>query len=132
MLLHPQPFDIRTCDDHQECFVLELSGELDIASAPWLRETLLSTLNTRSSPLVIDLSELTFIDSTGLNALVAGYNRAKQLERPYAVAGMRRNTATVFRITALDTVIPIYATASDARDNLVDPTSDAQRNAQTA
>jgi anti-sigma B factor antagonist len=111
-------FDIRTYEDHQGCLILELSGELDLAEAPRLSEQLLRTLNTCNGPVVVDLSRLDFIDSTGLNALIAGYHRAKQLGRPYAVAGLRRSAASLFKITALDSVIPIYDTASDACDNL--------------
>lgn len=107
-------FDIRVNEADEACLILELSGEIDLAVAPRLRETLLRNLNTHRCALVVDLAGVTFIDSTGLNALVAGHRRAKQLQRPYVVAGLRPPARKLFEMTSLDVLIPIYVSAADA------------------
>lgn len=55
--------------------VVTVAGELDVASAPGLRDLLLGSLN-RCSELVLDLTAVTFLDSTGLQALLAARRRA--------------------------------------------------------
>src|SRR5580693_5391653 len=60
----------------REAFV-DLSGELDLASAPQLRELLVTMLiEDGPSRLVIDLSDLVYLDSTGLSVLVTAHKRA--------------------------------------------------------
>ncbi len=86
--------------------VAELAGELDIASAPALREELLSLLQRGSSRLVIDLSKVSFCDASGLAVLVSTGRRARllggflrlaavspQVSRVLQVTGLRRNLA---------------------------------------
>src|ERR1700746_3575786 len=59
--------------------IAELTGELDIASAPALRDQLLSLLRPDSSRLVIDLSRVSFCDASGLAVLVNTARRARLL-----------------------------------------------------
>jgi anti-sigma B factor antagonist len=59
--------------------VLDLRGELDIAVNDALRDVLVDTITTRRPPrVVVNLRHVTFIDSTGMTALLAGYNAARQ------------------------------------------------------
>jgi anti-sigma B factor antagonist len=69
---------------HQDgTVVLELRGELDIAVNDALRDVLVDTIRTRRPPgVVVSMRHVTFVDSTGIGALVAGYNAAR-------IAGVR-------------------------------------------
>ena len=64
----------------QERAVLEVGGEVDMYSSPTLRERIAELLDSGESVLVVDLSGTSFLDSTGLGALVAGLNHAKQVD----------------------------------------------------
>jgi anti-anti-sigma factor len=57
--------------------VAEVSGELDIASASWLRETLLLAIRRHGPAICVDLQGVTFLDCSGINALLATARRAR-------------------------------------------------------
>lgn len=107
------PFSIQT-DETGGALVIRLTGEIDVAAAPAVRETVLKSLNTWTGPLVIDMAGVAFIDSTGLGALLAGYHRARQLERPYSVAAPRAQAIKLFEITALTKLIPVHGSVDEA------------------
>jgi anti-sigma B factor antagonist len=66
--------------------VLELRGELDVAVNDALRDVLLDTILTRRPPCVIvSMQHVTFVDSTGMGALLAGYNAARSAGVRYVV-----------------------------------------------
>jgi anti-sigma B factor antagonist len=108
----PDHLEIRV-EDTSGCLVVRLAGEMDLASSPRLRETLLRLLNRTDLSVVIDLSALDFIDSTGLSALIAGARRATALGRDYALAAPQPRIRKVFDVTGIGQVIPVH----DAIDN---------------
>lgn len=57
--------------------VLEICGEIDILSAPWLRDELLWTLQRHGPWVAVDLAGVTFMDCTGINVLLATLHRAR-------------------------------------------------------
>jgi anti-anti-sigma factor len=63
----------------QDCATLRLSGEIDLSTAPAVREAALSALQQFSTVLHIDLSGVSFMDSTGLEVLLATRRRAELL-----------------------------------------------------
>jgi anti-sigma B factor antagonist len=82
--------------------IAELAGELGIASAPELREQLLSLLRPGSSRLVIDLSKVSFCDATGLAVLVSAARRARLLGGFLRLAAVSPQVGQVLNITGLD------------------------------
>jgi anti-sigma B factor antagonist len=81
--------------------VVRLAGELDIAGSRELRSVLHALT---SDDLVIDLSALSFIDSTGLNVLMGAYRAAVRRGRRFSIRAPGRQTLDVLSITGLDTV----------------------------
>src|SRR5580658_8902524 len=81
--------------------IAELTGELDIANAPALREQLLGLLRPGSSRLVIDLSKVSFCDATGLAVLVSTARRAKLLGGFLRLAAVSPQVRQVLEITGL-------------------------------
>jgi len=94
--------------------VVTISGELDIASAPVLREQLLGLLRPGASRIVIDLSGVTFCDASGLAVLVGASRRAGLLDGVLRLAASTPLTATVLRLTGLDSRFEIFATVPEA------------------
>ena len=94
--------------------VVELRGELDVSSASSLRERLLGILADQAPNLILDLSRLTFIDSTGISVLLAAERRAHELGGSLSLAGPQKIVTRVLHITSLDRHFPIFPTVDDA------------------
>jgi anti-sigma B factor antagonist len=94
--------------------VLDVAGEVDVYSAPELRERLSDLLNADDASLVVNLSEVTFLDSTGIGTLVAGLNRAVQFGGTLILVCDHERILKLFRITGLDTVFSIRSSVDDA------------------
>jgi anti-sigma B factor antagonist len=101
----------REVDSHE---VVEVRGEVDVHSAPQLRDRLIEVLDAGKSSVVVDLSWLQFIDSTGLGALVAAYNHANTAGAEFRLVCKADRLLKVFRITGLDEVFQIYPTIEQA------------------
>jgi anti-anti-sigma factor len=92
-------------------------GELDIASAPTLREELAAVITADPRPRVVccDLTEVTFMDSTALSALVFAHETAAIGGQEFCVAGARSSVHRVIELTQLDQVIACHDSMDAAR-----------------
>lgn len=94
--------------------VVTASGELDVHTAPALKERL-DALSTVPSPsLVVDLGEVGFIDSTGLGVLVSTLKHVREGGGSLDVVVSSPRVLRVFALTGLDVVIPLHATLDEA------------------
>ena len=103
--------------------VLYVSGELDIATAPLLRSRSTDLLHGSATPLLIDLSGVTFCDSSGLSAMVAAERAAGMQRISLAFVKVSDPVAKLFRITNLDHCLRIYTDLPTAVAKLPHPTS---------
>jgi anti-sigma B factor antagonist len=94
--------------------VLELSGELDAASAPALRERLAEVATRSGGPLVIDLTSLMFIDSTGLSVLLNARRRLTRRGRDFGVVCPTGHVRRILEVTKLLDTLGCYATRDQA------------------
>jgi anti-sigma B factor antagonist len=101
--------------------VVSVQGEIDVYSAPALKDALSALLETRSSAVVVDLTEVGFLDSTGLGALVAARTSATDAGARLAVVCDRDRILKLFRITGLDGVFDIFPTVDAAVQGLDAP-----------
>jgi anti-sigma B factor antagonist len=96
-------------DSVDDVRVLGVAGEVDVYSAPTLREQLAALIDESGGGLiVVDLAATTFIDSTGLGVLVAGHNHAAQGGGSVRIVCAQERILKLFRITGLDDVLSIY------------------------
>jgi anti-sigma B factor antagonist len=93
--------------------VLAVSGDVDIASAPALRERLAGAIGAYAG-VVVDLDQVPFLDSTGLGVLVAAHNRAHSAGCTLALARPQRIVKNALRLVQVDTVIDVYESLDDA------------------
>jgi anti-sigma B factor antagonist len=101
--------------EHDGVAVLSVSGEVDLATAPRLRATLVDLTGRRpGEPLVVDLGGVEFLDSTGLGVLVGGQRRARTHGGEVHLVVSTDRLVELFRLTRLDAVFPIHATLSSA------------------
>jgi anti-sigma B factor antagonist len=98
--------------------VVSVRGEVDVFSAPLLKEELFACLDCAPRRLIVDVTGSDFVDSTGLGVLVAGARRARACA--FAVVCDDGPTRHIFTIVGLDQVFGLYRTRSDAlRDHPV-------------
>ena len=81
---------------------MTLSGELDIATAPRFEEALRRAEAERPETIVVDLSELAFMDSTGLRSIVSADGRAREAGRRLVLVRGSEMVQRVMRLTRLD------------------------------
>ena len=94
--------------------VLLVGGEVDVATAPRLREQLIALVNDGRHHLVIDLEAVDFIDSTGLGVLIGALKRVRTQGGELALVCTERRILKVFEITGLDRVFRIGGTVEEA------------------
>jgi anti-anti-sigma factor len=94
--------------------VAALSGELDFASVPELRDQLLGVLRPDACRLIIDLSHVSFCDVSGLAVLVGTNRRARLLRGVLRLAAPAPPVIETLRITGLDLKLDVFPTVSAA------------------
>ena len=103
---------IRSSDDDTQVF--ELQGSLDIATSPTVRAALLDAAERGQHRVIVDLSRLDFIDSTGLGALIGGQRRAKENGGEVRLVTREGQILRLLRITGLLSVFGVYHTLDEA------------------
>jgi len=86
---------------------LRVTGDLDLETAPQVLAAIEPHLAGGTEPLVLDLSRLTFIDSSGLSALIRVHQRTTDAGRGLAIVPPTPPVAKVLEITGLDEVLPL-------------------------
>lgn len=100
----------RDIGDHA---IIELKGEVDIYTAPSLRETIVDTVEKGRYKIAVDLNEVVFLDSTGLGVLVGGLKRVKQHDGELGIICNQEKIMRIFKITGLTKVFEMYDSVSD-------------------
>ena len=111
-------FDIKTEELANDAYVIALTGEVDLYTAPEFKQQLLEVIGQGAKEVVVDFSDTTFIDSTTLGVLVGGVKRLRAQEGRLSLVCSDRNITKIFEITGLDRVFTIYATRDEAIDQL--------------
>lgn len=101
----------RTEGDHT---VLDVGGEVDVYTAPKLRERLVELVGEGHYNLVVDMTKVEFLDSTGLGVLVGGLKRVRAHEGTLALVCNQERILKIFRITGLTKVFPIHDSLEEA------------------
>src|SRR5450755_358677 len=94
--------------------VISVSGEIDVYTAPSLRERLNELVASGHYDLIVDMEGVEFLDSTGLGVLVGGLKRVRSHEGTLRLVCAQEKILKVFRITGLTKVFPIHATLAQA------------------
>jgi anti-sigma B factor antagonist len=94
--------------------VVTVGGEIDVYTAPKLREQLIDLVSGGNYHLVVDMETVDFLDSTGLGVLVGGLKRVRAHEGSLRLVCTQERILKIFRITGLTKVFPIHATVDEA------------------
>lgn len=96
--------------------VLRLDGRLNMVSAPRLKASIDQTVEGGRPRIVVDLGAVTFMDSSGLGALIAGLKKARQASGDLRITGVTQQVATVLSLTNLDRVLRAHPSVEAAAD----------------
>jgi anti-sigma B factor antagonist len=94
--------------------VVVVGGEIDVYTAPKLREQLVDLVNAGKYHLVVDMEGVEFLDSTGLGVLVGGLKRVRAHDGSLSLVCTQERILKIFRITGLTKVFPIHETVDAA------------------
>jgi anti-sigma B factor antagonist len=94
--------------------VIGLRGEIDVYTAPLLRQKIVDVVDEGAVNLVIDMSSVDFLDSTGLGVLVQGLRRVKMRGGSLSLVITQDKIRKIFDITGLNQAFPIFTTQAEA------------------
>jgi len=94
--------------------VLPLKGEIDLHVSPSVTASLNSMIERKPQRLVVDLSNVTYIDSAGLAALIGAMQKVEGYGGKFLLAGLQETVRSIFEISRLDQVFQIFPDADAA------------------
>jgi anti-sigma B factor antagonist len=103
-------FKLATADLGNGVYTVSVAGEVDLATAPELKEGLGEVVNNGARGVLVDLSNASFIDSTTLGVLMGAVKRLRPVGGELAIACHDSNIRKIFEITLLDRVFKIFDT----------------------
>jgi anti-sigma B factor antagonist len=110
--------------ERERSHTLLLEGELDIASAPMLEATIEDICAQRPSELVLDMTGVEFVDSSGMNAILRGKALCEQHGCDFCLSPAQRPVARVFEVTRLIDRLPLRKARAERGQPAPDSTSD--------
>jgi len=94
--------------------VVAVRGEIDLFTAPELKQKLTDAIEGGKSRIVVDLSDTSFLDSTALGVLIGAVKRLRTREGALVIVNVDQNIAKTFEITGLDQIFTILPTRDEA------------------
>ena len=94
--------------------VLELRGDIDLNEKPKVAAQLEPLIERQTTGIVIDLTKVPYVDSSGLAIFIDALQRVQQYGGKLALAGLQDNVRLVFQISKLDKVFEIFGDSQSA------------------
>lgn len=98
--------------------IITVEGELDLYTAPRLKESLMAALEDDVLKIVVNMTGVHFIDSSALGVLIGGVKRLKPKGGRLVLVSVDENVNWIFQITGLNAVFDIFHSQEDALRNL--------------
>ncbi|MGB3572907.1 MAG: STAS domain-containing protein [Phormidesmis sp.] len=103
-----------TTPEGDKVAILTPTGRLDITTAWQFRLKLQDSISAASPHILVNLSGVNFIDSSGLTSLVAGMRDADKVDGSFRICNIHPEAKLVFEVTMMDSVFEIYETEAEA------------------
>ena len=97
-----------------EIVIVALKGRLDSSSAPQLGKSVEKVLLASHPKLAVDMSGVTFIDSSGLSALVQVMKRCRERQGAMVIFGLQQTVRMIFELTRLDKAFDLFPSEKEA------------------
>ena len=93
--------------------IIVLRGDIDLETSPQVRTALLNCVGLKGT-VIVDLTEVSYIDSSGVASLVEAYQHARKGQTRFALAAVSEAAMRVLELARLDKVFSIYPTVADS------------------
>jgi anti-sigma B factor antagonist len=113
----PMDLELET-SERGEARVLSLRGEIDVYTAPRLRQAIVDLVEEGVHDIVVDMEQVDFLDSTGLGVLVEGLKRVRSDQGDLAIVATQDKILKIFDITGLNKAFHIHGSVEDAVDDV--------------
>ena len=90
--------------------IIDSSGDVDLYSSPRLRDALLAEIKADGPSVLVNMSDVTYIDSSGIATLVEGLQLSRQTKTRFGLFGLRPNARSVLELARLHKVFTIFET----------------------
>jgi anti-sigma B factor antagonist len=107
-------FSVNTAALGGDSFIITLTGEVDLYTAPSLEQALEGVVGLGGTAVALDLAEVSFVDSTVLGVLLRYHERLQNLGGELVVVTQDRRVLRIFEVTGLDRVFSIERRLADA------------------
>jgi anti-sigma B factor antagonist len=111
-----QDFNVEIIGPTGDCAVLQITGELDAYTAPFLRDRMRDLSAVGIVHVIADLRQVGFLDSTGLGVLVGGLKRFREHDGSLVPVVTKTSILKIIQITGLTTVLPPRSSVANAID----------------
>jgi anti-sigma B factor antagonist len=105
---------VKNINEENDTTVIELSGDIDLHCATDLRGYLLETLQKKPKNIIINMSDVGFMDSSGLATLVEALQLSRRYKGQLKLVGMQHRVRSIFEISKLDSIFQIFETEAEA------------------
>jgi anti-sigma B factor antagonist len=95
-------------------YIVAVTGEVDICTAPGLDQVLRGVLGDAATAVVVDLTECSFIDSTGLHVVLGAHKRLEGSGRPLSLVSCNRHVLKVLDLTGIAAMVDVYPSRAAA------------------
>ena len=112
--MNVQPFHLEAITAGADCAVLRVRGEIDICTAPELREHVIKLVADGVRHITADLRAVDFLDSTGLGALVGSLKRLREQDGSLTLVTAADRVLTILRLTGLNRVFTLHPSVPEA------------------
>ena len=106
----------RSINDHAA--LIDLDGEIDVYTAPQLKQQIIELLDGGTRRVLINLSHVDYLDSTALGVLIGGLKRLRERDGTLDLICPNPRIKRIFEITGLDKIFDMYATDEEAIQQL--------------
>ncbi len=104
--------DVRELED--DIVVLDVDGDIDLYSASDLRDSVFEQIDTGLTKVIINLENVTYIDSSGIGTLITSLSKIKKINGKMCIINVYDSVKKVFELTKLTTFFKIYTSENEA------------------
>ncbi|MEJ8555368.1 STAS domain-containing protein [Tepidibacter sp. Z1-5] len=97
----------KSFDDNKDAWNIDIHGEIDIYTANELKDILIECISSKPKDLILNASNLEYIDSTGLGVLIGILKRLKTDEKDIYIINAKQSVKKLFNITGLDKIFKL-------------------------
>ena len=98
--------------------VIDCTGDVDLYSSTALRETMMKLMRAGTPCVLVNMAEVTYIDSSGIATLVEGLQLSRQTKTHFGIYALRKNARSVLELARLDKVFAIFGDEQEALSNI--------------